>query len=294
MGLCGKGPAEAVGRFCEGTRRMAHAEAGLSKIKWDEAEALRYFRARPGDGQALAAIRSAYAALREEVQPRHTAKQFGCRVYTEAGLAEVHPELTKAGARQKQESVTPMSMRRPGGVLTESVQRHLAEQPCFVVLDNGILFYSRSLARYIGNSRGLYLFGATLGSRVDTALRRMALRGVAEAAAGQAVAASLIESYCNACCEELQGQLPPEKQLKWRFSPGYGDWSLSEQRILFPVLDCAHTIGLTLTESCMMAPVKSVTAVIGITEKNEMVISPEASENIQEEQRGMGQEAGHT
>ena len=135
-----------------------------------------------------------------------------------------------------------------------------------VCLDNGTVFHSKALARYVGEAKELFLFGATLGSRVDIALRRMALTSVAEAGAGQAVAAALIETYCDDCCTELQKQLPEGKQLKWRFSPGYGDWPLEEQKILFPVLDCAHTIGLTLTESCMMAPVKSVTAVMAITE----------------------------
>ena len=136
-----------------------------------------------------------------------------------------------------------------------------------VALDNGTVFRSKALARYVGDSTELFLFGATLGSRVDVALRRMAMTSVAEAGAGQAVAAALIETYCDGCCAELQKQLPTGKQLKWRFSPGYGDWDLEEQKILFPVLDCAHTIGLTLTESCMMAPVKSVTAVIAVTEE---------------------------
>ena len=135
-----------------------------------------------------------------------------------------------------------------------------------VLLDNGTVFRSKALARYVGEATELFLFGATLGSRVDSALRRMALTSVAEAGAGQAVAAALIETYCDDCCAELQKQLPEGKKLKWRFSPGYGDWALEEQKILFPVLDCAHTIGLTLTESCMMAPVKSVTAVMAITE----------------------------
>ena len=138
-----------------------------------------------------------------------------------------------------------------------------------VLLDNGTVFRSKALARYVGEATELFLFGATLGSRVDIALRRMALTRVAEAGAGQAVAAALIETYCDDCCAELQKQLPEGKKLKWRFSPGYGDWALEEQKILFPVLDCAHTIGLTLTESCMMAPVKSVTAVMAITEDDE-------------------------
>lgn len=135
-----------------------------------------------------------------------------------------------------------------------------------VVLDNGTVFRSKALARYVGAATELFLFGATLGSRVDIALWRMALTSVAEAGAGQAVAAALIETYCDDCCAELRKQLPEGMKLKWRFSPGYGDWALEEQKILFPVLDCAHTIGLTLTESCMMAPVKSVTAVMAITE----------------------------
>ena len=138
--------------------------------------------------------------------------------------------------------------------------------PSLVVLDNGTVFRSKALARYAGEATELFLFGATLGSRVDSALRRMALTSVAEAGAGQAVAAALIETYCDDCCAKLQKQLPEGKCLKWRFSPGYGDWPLEEQRILFAVLDCAHSIGLTLTESCMMAPVKSVTAVMAITE----------------------------
>ena len=140
-----------------------------------------------------------------------------------------------------------------------------------VLLDNGTVFHSKALAKYVGKSNELFLFGATLGSRVDIALRRMALTSVA---------AALIETYCDDCCAELQKQLPKGKKLKWRFSPGYGDWALEEQKILFPVLDCAHSIGLTLTESCMMAPVKSVTAVMAITEEDvkEVTVQKDKSE----------------
>ena len=184
-------------------------------ISFNKNEALRYFRAQPGDVQAEAAIDSAYKKLKNELQPRYTVKEFACKTDGES-----------------------------------------------VLLDNGTVFHSKALARYVGDAKKLFLFGATLGSRVDVALRRMSLTSVAEAGAGQAVAAALIETYCDDCCNELQKQLPAGKQLKWRFSPGYGDWPLEEQKILFPVLDCAHSIGLTLTESCMMAPIKSVTAVI--------------------------------
>ena len=204
------------------------------QIQFNKKEALRYYRAKPDDAVAEAVIDAAYIKLKSELQPRYTVKRLGCRA-----------------------------------------------EEASVMLDNGTVFHSKALARYVGNTTELFLFGATLGSRVDIALRRMALTSVAEAGAGQAVAAvaeagagqavaaALIETYCDDCCAELQKRLPEGKKLKWRFSPGYGDWALEEQKILFPVLDCAHTIGLTLTESCMMAPVKSVTAVMAITEDDE-------------------------
>ena len=53
-----------------------------------------------------------------------------------------------------------------------------------VWLDNSTVFRSKALARYVGEATELFLFGATLGSRVDIALRRMALTSVAEAGAG--------------------------------------------------------------------------------------------------------------
>ena len=132
-----------------------------------------------------------------------------------------------------------------------------------VTLDNGVRFNSRDLAAHLKGCEEALLLGATLGSRVDAASRRLALGSVAEGDAAQAVAAALIESYCD----EVQAQFDTGGLAQRpRFSPGYGDWDLAEQRLLFPVLNCAKLIGLTLTEGCMMAPSKSVTAIIGLSE----------------------------
>ena len=47
------------------------------------------------------------------------------------------------------------------------------------------------------------------------------------------------------------------------YSPGYCDWLLAEQRKLFAFFP-AHFCGVTLTESCLMIPIKSVSGIIGI------------------------------
>ena len=45
----------------------------------------------------------------------------------------------------------------------------------------------------------------------------------------------------------------------------YGDLPLEMQKDIFNVLDCSKRIGLTLNESLLMSPSKSVTAIIGIS-----------------------------
>ena len=149
------------------------------------------------------------------------------------------------------------------------LQRHsVTVDDAGVTLDTGVRFTSRDLARHLKGCDSVLLLGATLGSKVDVAIRRLALGSVAEGAAAQAVAAALIESYCD----EVQSKVDTGAlQQRPRFSPGYGDWDLAEQAKLFPVLNCAKQIGLTLTDGMMMAPSKSVTAIIGLSESVECV-----------------------
>ena len=47
-----------------------------------------------------------------------------------------------------------------------------------------------------------------------------------------------------------------------RYSPGYGDWDLPVQREVLELVE-AKSIGLSLTETFILQPRKSVTAVIG-------------------------------
>ncbi|MCI2110158.1 MAG: Vitamin B12 dependent methionine synthase activation subunit [Acidaminococcaceae bacterium] len=131
-----------------------------------------------------------------------------------------------------------------------------------IVLENGLEFCSSNLAKHLDGCTEVLLFGATLGSKFDVAQRRIALEGLTQGAAAQAVGAALIEHYCDTVEEELKKDFTGVS-FRWRFSPGYGDWDLEEQKKVFAILNC-NKIGLTLTASGMMAPIKSVTAIIGI------------------------------
>lgn len=127
----------------------------------------------------------------------------------------------------------------------------------------GIYFRSRDLARHLAGCSRVLALAATLGTGVDITIRRLALTSVAQGAAAQAVAAALIEAYCD----KLQQQAPTEGLAQRpRFSPGYGDWPLEDQQSFFQLVDCSRKIGLTLTDGMMMAPSKSVTALIGLSQ----------------------------
>lgn len=53
------------------------------------------------------------------------------------------------------------------------------------------------------------------------------------------------------------------KNISMRFSPGYCGWELTDQKKFFSFFP-ANFCGVSLTESCLMRPVKSVSGIIGI------------------------------
>lgn len=107
---------------------------------------------------------------------------------------------------------------------------------------------------------------ATLGLGPDRLIARAQAEGLmSRALALQAVSAAMIEAWCDRVNAELQGQaLECGKRCRPRFSPGYGDFPLECQPGLFRLLGVQRNIGVTLTDSLLMLPTKSVTAVIGL------------------------------
>ena len=68
--------------------------------------------------------------------------------------------------------------------------------------------------------------------------------------------------------DEIRRELAEGETLVPRYSPGFGDFPLSAQREILSVLDAARAIGVSLTDTLLMVPSKSVSAVIGVKEDN--------------------------
>lgn len=132
--------------------------------------------------------------------------------------------------------------------------------------DFGLLcLHSRQLAQNLAGCGEATVFAATAGVGIDRLIARQSRLSPAKAVMLQALGAAQVEALCDTFCAELAERTG--KRLRPRFSPGYGDLPLQAQREVFAVLDCERQIGLTLNESLLMSPSKSVTAFVGLAEE---------------------------
>lgn len=126
---------------------------------------------------------------------------------------------------------------------------------------------SKSLCKNLDGCDELILFGATIGIEFDRLMQRYMRLSPSKAYVLQGIGAERIESLCDAFCDEIKEDvLKNGKFTRPRFSAGYGDFTLDAQKEIFSVLDAPRKIGLTLTDSLIMSPSKSVTAIVGISD----------------------------
>lgn len=109
------------------------------------------------------------------------------------------------------------------------------------------------------------LLCCTLGAEFDRLLRMAQARDMAKAAMLNACGSAYVEAGCEEAEREIAARYPG-LYLTDRFSPGYGDLPLSVQPDLLNALNAEKRLGVTLTDTCLMLPAKSVTAVIGLSD----------------------------
>ena len=121
---------------------------------------------------------------------------------------------------------------------------------------------SSSLSERLNGCDTAIVFAATVGLALDRLIARYGTHAPSRALMLDALGVERVEALCDAFCTDMARATG--KELTVRFSPGYGDLALSFQRDIFRVLDVPRRIGASLSESLLMSPSKSVTAIIGI------------------------------
>lgn len=136
-------------------------------------------------------------------------------------------------------------------------------------IDIGFIKTKSNVAiKNLENCGKIIVFAATIGLETDRLIARYGITSPTKSVIFQAIGAERIESLCDAFENDVKDYLKKHnKFIRPRFSAGYGDFDIEAQKNIFKVLDCERKIGLTLNDSMLMSPSKSVTAIIGISDK---------------------------
>jgi len=119
------------------------------------------------------------------------------------------------------------------------------------------------LIRQYENPELICVFLGTIGPGFDEEMEQLSEGSMLESLFLDAAGSVLIEHYIDIIEEDVRRRFAEEGlQASLRFSPGYCDWETGEgQKALFSLID-AGAIGVTIKESGMMLPVKTVSGVI--------------------------------
>ena len=127
-----------------------------------------------------------------------------------------------------------------------------------------VTLHSRDLGVNLKDCSQVALLAATIGPQVDALIRRYSSLDPVYASILQATGAMFIEEVVDLVNDEIK-KIAASQGLKTkpRYSPGFGDVPLEVQKDFFRLLPCTR-IGLTLMDTLIMAPEKSVTAFVGL------------------------------
>lgn len=134
------------------------------------------------------------------------------------------------------------------------------------VLIDGTELKSAALKKNLDGCDEAIIFASTIGAETDRFISAQFAISPANAIIADAIATATIELYCDMLFEELGRSFEKEELfLRPRFSPGYGDLTLDNQKFFMEQTDASKRCGIYLTRSMMLTPAKSITGITGLS-----------------------------
>lgn len=135
-----------------------------------------------------------------------------------------------------------------------------------IVLISGLSINSKNLSKNLSGCKSAVVFALTLGAEIDRLINRYQELSPSKALCINAIATAAVESLADRFCGEVYENIKDDGlYIRPRFSAGYGDFSIKYQRQIIDLVNGTKLNGITLTDALMMVPVKSVTAIMGIS-----------------------------
>ena len=134
-----------------------------------------------------------------------------------------------------------------------------------IVLEDGLTVTSYVLSRVFSRCQHVAVFVASIGRELEEGVAQLMNGGkILKATILDAIGSETVEKTVYHLQDRVQEFANSEgTEITLRYSPGYCDWDITQQRILFQAMDSVP-IGISLTEECLMIPRKSVSGIIGL------------------------------
>lgn len=198
-------------------------------------------------------------------------------------LPEINEQETKryAGLRTNQEfpddivsnaCITVQALAKPRGIFQ---QCYYDPESHDLLCDEPFTIEGEQIRSHLGDAEIAVVMAVTIGSAIEEEIDKLFItkeytKGLMMDAAAT-TATEMIADQLNRYIDEMAAK--KGYKTTWRFSPGYGDWPLTQQTKLVKAIH-ADQIGIAITTSLMLVPRKSVTAIIGLKKDAEPSCGP--------------------
>jgi hypothetical protein len=144
-----------------------------------------------------------------------------------------------------------------------------------VQLNETVEFTSAQLAKTLKNAEKIVCFVGTIGTGVETEINKLlGKQKLADAYILDAMASVAVENMIDRFQDLMENRFSAEdRTVTLRFSPGYCDWPVTQQKKLFKIFD-PKQLNIELLDSCLMKPRKSISGVFGITSQESVSYNP--------------------
>ena len=134
-----------------------------------------------------------------------------------------------------------------------------------VAIEDSVTFESGIIARMLEHCDKAAIFLVTIGDLLEEMVRQLTEdRLVVQATVLDAIGSVAVESVANFVQERVEEVAQAQGLcISQRFSPGYCDWDIEQQRMVFEAMSGNYT-DVRLTDGCLMLPQKSISGIIGI------------------------------
>lgn len=144
------------------------------------------------------------------------------------------------------------------------------------IQNSSLSFEGKSIYKHLKGCSKCAIMAVTIGAGFDSRLTIMQQSDPTKAVIFNSCGSALIEQVCDAVEQEILEKTGMNKH-NFRFSPGYGDLPLETQKTIFRVLSPEKTAGINLTPTNLLIPVKSVTAILGLSETKREITTDKCS-----------------